>query len=253
MRRIICFLAIVFLCSPFAWAAIDSAYRQGLEEANELYSQSKYEQALQKYQKLSLTEATPEAYYNLGNANFKTKKLGRAIAAYEKAKLLAPRDGDIRKNLRYAASLIQSKMPDQGSLYLKEIESVFSYVSLVELQITALMFVSLIFVWMIVLLMLSRNPFRGWVLRTLTTFFIISASLCGMKYYLDARLTYAVVIRPDAEVRYGPSRDDKVVFRLPEGMKILIMEDREGWKRVQLSGKDSGWIPKDDLELIKAV
>ena len=59
------------------------------------------------------------------------------------------------------------------------------------------------------------------------------------------------MIRPDSEVRYGPSKDEKVVFRLSEGLKVRLLEDREGWEKVQISNKDNGWIAKDDVKIIK--
>src|SRR5204862_132447 len=41
-------------------------------------------------------------YFNLGNALFKSGRIGRAIANYRLAEQLAPRDPDIRANLRFA-------------------------------------------------------------------------------------------------------------------------------------------------------
>jgi tetratricopeptide (TPR) repeat protein len=40
--------------------------------------------------------------YNLGNAYYRTGKIGRAIACYERAATLAPRDDDVRANLERA-------------------------------------------------------------------------------------------------------------------------------------------------------
>lgn len=233
-----------------AWA-LDVSYAKTLKEANTLYSKSQYEAALDKYQKLSLIEPTPEVFYNLGNSYYKTKKLGEAIAAYEKAKLLAPRDSDIRKNLKFAVGSIPSKITDQRDWTLRELDNLFSYFTLIECEIVALALVAVTLVWMIVLLAFGHHPFRGWIIRTFVTLILLSAAGCGLKYYFSNVQTSGVVIRQDAEVRYGPARDEKVVFRLPEGLKIRLLEDREGWERVQLPNNDTGWISKDDLEVIR--
>ncbi|MBI4398366.1 MAG: tetratricopeptide repeat protein [Candidatus Omnitrophica bacterium] len=230
--------------------AVDSGYQSEFKKAGTLYQSSKYEQALEKYQKLSLIEATPEAYYNLGNAYFKSKKLGLAIAAYEKAKRLAPRDADIRKNLNYASSLIQSKISDPEGKISKDIENLFSYVTWTELQIVMLAVLGIIFLWMLLLLVLGRNPFRGWVNRVLWLMFGTVLLVHAAKYYTELERNYGIVIRADAEVRYGTSRDDKTVFRLPEGLKVRLLEERQGWQKVQISSKDSGWMNGEDLAIV---
>jgi len=250
MKRILFVFFIFVSCSlSLAWA-LDASYAKTLKAANQLYAQSKYELALNKYQKLVLIEATPEAYYNLGNAYFKTKKLGEAIAAYEKAKMLAPRDSDIRKNLKFASSLIQSKIIDKQDWFFRELEQGLSFVSLVECEIIALVIVGLTLTWMILLLAFGRNPFRGWIFKSFIMILVIAGVASGIKYYFVHKTAFGIVIRPDAEVRFGPSRDEKVVFRLPEGLKVRFLEEREGWERVQLTSKDTGWIPKDDVEII---
>jgi len=251
MKKLYALTFVFIFAFGFSAWALDANYAKTLSEANDLYSKSKYDAALEKYQKLSLIEATPEAYYNLGNVYFKTKQLGPAIAAYETAKILAPRDSDIRNNLKFAYSLVQSKLAQTKDWYLKDLESAFSYFSITEVEIAALGLSAATALWMILLLMFGRSPFRGWVFRSLITLVLSMAVIYGLKYYFYFGQTSGVVIRPDSEVRYGPSKDEKVVFRLPEGLKVRLLEEREGWEKVQISNKDNGWIAKDDVKIIK--
>ncbi|MEK7243343.1 MAG: tetratricopeptide repeat protein [Thermodesulfobacteriota bacterium] len=64
---------------------------------------------------------SPEAvfFYNLGNSYFKTKKIGLAILAYERARLLEPRNSDILYNLNYAKGILEYKIEDKRNWYLK--------------------------------------------------------------------------------------------------------------------------------------
>ena len=48
-------------------------------------------------------------YYNLGNADFKLKEYGRAIASYQRGLRLAPREQDILTNLRYVRGVTKDK------------------------------------------------------------------------------------------------------------------------------------------------
>ncbi len=254
MKRIFLFIIIFSLCSSgfaFSAFALDAAYQNTFKEANDLYLKGDYEAAAKKYRKLSLLEPTAESFYNLGDAYYKTKKLGRAIAAYEKASLISPRDQDIRKNLRFLKTLIQSKIPDTRPWIFREIEKYVSFITFLEWQIIILGIISVSLLWMIVLLIFGRNPFRSWVLQGLIILFIMAGLGAGLRYYFSVYYKYGIVIRQDSEARYGASKDEKVVFRLPEGLKIRILEERGSWLRIQLTNKDTGWILKDDLELIK--
>src|SRR5262249_15844893 len=73
------------------------------DEANRLYEQARFSDALDAYQKMLAGGKISEAiYFNLGNALFKSGQTGRAIAAYRQAERLAPRDADVQANLRFA-------------------------------------------------------------------------------------------------------------------------------------------------------
>ena len=50
-------------------------------------------------------------YYNLGNACFKSGKLGEAILWYERARRLLPHDEDIEANLRFANLVKKDRDP----------------------------------------------------------------------------------------------------------------------------------------------
>lgn len=74
-----------------------------LDEANQKFAAGNFAEAATIYQKL-LDERGADAtvYYNLGNAYQNQKNLGHAILAYERARLLTPRDPDLRANLGMA-------------------------------------------------------------------------------------------------------------------------------------------------------
>src|SRR5439155_12340909 len=79
------------------------------DEANRLYEQGKFREAVTGYQRLINRGVRSSAvYFNSGNASFKAGDFGRAIANYRCAQYLAPRDRDIRANLRFA----RARVPD---------------------------------------------------------------------------------------------------------------------------------------------
>ena len=63
--------------------------------ANELYAKGKFADAANLYEKVLQTGGqSPALLFNCGNAEFKAGHLGKAIAAYRQAELLAPRDAE---------------------------------------------------------------------------------------------------------------------------------------------------------------
>ncbi|HXE53779.1 MAG TPA: hypothetical protein VN541_12225, partial [Tepidisphaeraceae bacterium] len=93
---------------PIAFALIFStrllsAEADAFSAANRLYSEGRFAEACAAYERLLGTGATsPALEFNDGNAEIKVGHLGKAIAAYRRAALLAPRDPEVRANLEFA-------------------------------------------------------------------------------------------------------------------------------------------------------
>jgi tetratricopeptide (TPR) repeat protein len=73
------------------------------DDANAKFKSGDYAGAAASYEE-SLVKSGPDAavYYNLGNSYQNLKQYGPAILAYERARLLAPRDPDLLANLALA-------------------------------------------------------------------------------------------------------------------------------------------------------
>lgn len=84
-------------------AAASSASAGSFEQANQQFAAGDFKAAAASYEK-SIADDGPDAaaYFNLGNAYQSLKQYGPAILAYERARLLTPRDPDLRANLTLA-------------------------------------------------------------------------------------------------------------------------------------------------------
>src|SRR5262249_11164242 len=88
-----------------AWCAVLALVLgpvQAFNEGNKLYAQKDYAGAVQAYEQALQGGHDARAHYNLGNALFRTGKIGEAIANYRRAYYLAPRDRDVEANLTFA-------------------------------------------------------------------------------------------------------------------------------------------------------
>ncbi len=70
------------------------------EEANTLYNEGKYAEAIDKYSVILDTDHhSASLYFNLANAHYKLNNIAPSIYYYEKALQLAPTVRDIKYNL----------------------------------------------------------------------------------------------------------------------------------------------------------
>src|SRR5881396_3448439 len=97
---------LLLCCCASAFARADNI-ASAFEQANRLYEQGQFPEAAAAYQKIIVNgQVSPALYFNLGNALFKSGQIGRAILNYRLAEQLAPRDPDIRANLRFARNQV---------------------------------------------------------------------------------------------------------------------------------------------------
>jgi tetratricopeptide (TPR) repeat protein len=71
-------------------------------KGNASYTQSDFHEAIGSYEEALHHITSAPVYYNLGNAYFKSGRIGKAIINYRRARFLAPRDPDINHNLDFA-------------------------------------------------------------------------------------------------------------------------------------------------------
>lgn len=95
MYRVILFISIHLLVLNGYSASIG-------EQAQKSYRDGNYTEAIDKWQKevQSLNCRKPQAYFNLGNAQFKNKSYGQALANYEKSLREDYNQEDIKFNIK---------------------------------------------------------------------------------------------------------------------------------------------------------
>ena len=237
--------------APVAAEGISGAEKLSVDSAHQAYKQRDFERARALYE--ALAEKHPESWqlhYNLGNTYFKLQKIGKAVLHYERARRMEPRDYELRSNLNYVQGVIEYKVEDKRNWYLIQWLRLAGWLNFEEAFSLALVLYAfgaglLAWKWF------SRR--EGKIFRLIPAvliFFSLSLAPAATKY-LEARVfREAVVIAPQVEVRYGPSSADKVAFRLVDGLKVQVEEERGDWFLVRLVNGESGWCEAKDLERI---
>jgi tetratricopeptide (TPR) repeat protein len=243
LRRYI-YSALV-LVGLFGLSAAVAAPGDDFKAANQLYDNGKFAEAAAAYEKIE--PKTAHVYYNLGNAWFRQNKLGLAILDYARARQLAPRDPDIVANLKFAQQRLgvdEINTPPQATQRLLR--------SVVESRTASEWSVGeLVGLWLLALTIGARVYFPK--LRT-GVLIVAVAGLAGFGFSTFA-LTYqvigdhaapqAIVVNGETEARFAPVPDSTVHFRLAEGTRVSIREDRGQWLFVERADGQQGWVKSE--------
>ncbi len=244
------FVLVMSVALPYA-AAGGGDPKSIFQQANTAYRASDYQQAAFLYEKLiGVGVKDADVHYNLGNAYFKEKKIGPAILEYERAKKKDPRNRDVYANLNYTRGLLEYRVDDKRNWYLKALESALGYFTGKEIGILAL-FCGVLF-WVSWGLALHFHPDapRDGKQKTLLVLTLLFLSFWILKGSYARTGQEAIVLKPQASVRYGPSYKDQVAVKLGEGMKVHVGKKAGDWSRIILSNGETGWIANEEIGII---
>jgi tetratricopeptide (TPR) repeat protein len=226
------------------------------DQANRMYEQGKFIEAAAAYQQvISLGHNSATVYYNLGNAWFKAGQFGRAIAAYRRAEDLAPRDPNIRFNLNFARKQVSGANTGISTLWERWVS---------RFTVNEWTAASAVAFWLLFVLLIFREvrpAFRrslGAYLATAAALAVALTAMAGLAVYDRTRIHKAVVVVPQAVVRYGPLEDSRVYYQLRDGSEILVLDEKrsgqsESWLQVRdpgHGGRRVGWLKRDQVVLL---
>jgi len=248
MKRYIFLFAL--LISFSSWAQ-----NTPITQANELYKKGEFEKAVKAYQfVLDTGIESPEIYYNLANAYYKTGHVAPAILNYERAKLLAPNDKDIAYNLELAQKHVVDKLEVLPEFFLTRwyngILNDFSADSWGWFSIA--LFISFLLFAGIYLFSHSANIKKiGFFLGIFTLLFSgICYSFANKQNKIMTQRKQAIVFTPSVTIKGSPDESGTELFLLHEGTKVKVIDSLGDWRNIQLSDGNEGWLNKKDIEII---
>lgn len=256
---LILFLLIYPACGELAFGNTETETLKPesiFEEANIAYRNGDFRTAAEKYQQLCDEGYTGgNLYYNLGNAYFKLGAKGLAVLNYERARRLIPGDADLRANLSYVLSGVQEGISDWKYEFLKFLTGLAPVEQLAVN--TSVCFFGLAFLVILGILKpvplknLVEGEFRKWWNGVVIVWALIFCLFCslGLLTFWDQSRDHAVAIK-DGDVRFEPSKAATLHYKLNEGSRVLILEEREDWLKVKRVDGKRGWVEKDCLEMI---
>lgn len=240
-------IGMLFSCSLYADSPQD-LFKQG----NAAYAQGKFEESARLYQSAYEGGLQNDAlFYNLGNAAYKSGQLGRAVLNYERAFRRSSGDRDVIYNLRLATTKAGDPEVPLNALpalvwrlfFMLSLNTLTALASLVSLGLA---------VWLGFVLAGKASWKIDAVVPALFVLFVLGAWL-GARIYFYER-PEGVVLTSVAEVRSGPNTSYPANFTVPEGHRVLILDEQEpvaGWIEVGLPDQGlKGWVPDASVEKI---
>ena len=218
-------------------------------EANRAYKESQYLQAIDGYiELLGLGYINGHVYYNLANAYVRSGQLGKAILNYERAKLLIPRDADLKFNLRYALDQRQDAISSTQN-FLRQ-----AFFWLDDLTFDELLWsfgvLNILFWGILVMRLFARPEWTYYLLIIMMIFWLVFGVSLGMKWQQLATDIRAVILANEVDVLAGPDSNDTILFKLHEGTIIHRERIEDDWSLIRLSENKRGWIKSADIEAI---
>ena len=226
-----------------------------LEEVNALYAAGNYSGAATACEELIMKEGpSASRLYTLGNARMQLKEHGPAILAYERALLLAPRDSDIRANLKAARTAAGVAEEREDPAWWEYPLHWFSLAEWSWITIVAAVLAGA---------GLAAGGFAGAVRRrswmpALVPVFaggLLLGSLGGFAlWHRRGEKDLGIVTSPGkATLRLSPFTSSDAAGDCGAGRTVILGECVSGWVYVRPTGSSTaGWLPEGEAPALMA-
>ena len=220
---------------------------QLMNDGNEFYKNGNWEGAIDSYGKI-LNQGYESAalYYNLGNAYFKTGRLGQAILNYERGLKLKPGDDDLQFNLRLANTRTIDKIQEVPKLFITEWWDLFISV----FNVSGWAFVVLLFFLAVLIFIglyfmsgsinLQRLSIYGGIVSGISLVVLIVVLM--LAYSREATSDYGIVLADTVNVKVSPTEESSDSFVIHEGLKFEIQDKLDNWVKIKLADGKVGWL-----------
>jgi tetratricopeptide (TPR) repeat protein len=261
-------LALILLPASTAQAASSPANATELfHQANALFRQANEESATDP-QAASATYAKAilrfeqiireggiengKLYYNVGNAYFRTRDIGRAIANYRRAQDLIPHDANVAQNLEFARSRRADRI--EVPARQKVAQSLFFW----HYDLTARTKATLL-AWFLLTgwgaaagRLFYPRPSLIWIAGTGGVLAVLFLGSLLLDARAEATVREGVIVAPEVVARKGDSETYEPSFKEPlhAGTEFRIREEREGWTQAELGDGRTCWLPEKAFERI---
>ncbi|MFC1549167.1 tetratricopeptide repeat protein [Candidatus Omnitrophota bacterium] len=218
---------------------------------NDYYEKGEYQKAIDEYQKvISRGYESGPLCYNMGDAYFKSGKLGMAILNYERATYIMPRDADLKANYRFAREMVKGKpIKGKGIWQWRHIRMIITNFTINELTwLSSTMYILILILMSLAIVRPNMNRKLS-IVAVICFLFMVFNIVVIWKKVGDMK-TGAITIAREPDALFGPFDTATKFFTLYEGNPVNILKAKDDWYKVRRADGKIGWIKKNDVERI---
>ncbi|MGE4586416.1 MAG: tetratricopeptide repeat protein [Mangrovibacterium sp.] len=226
-----------------------------LVQANRNYAAGRYEQAVKQYLEILNSKIeSAEVYYNLGNAWYKSGQYTRAIINYERARLLAPRDEDIRFNLELANQHVVDAIDPLPQVFFirwwNKLANQHTADGWARISLSSFILALILAGFFFFSKSSGIKRLAFWLGIPGIVISVFSYNFAARQEKLLTGHRFAIITQPSVTVKSSPSEGGTDLFLIHEGLKIEIRDSLGSWKEIRLADGNQGWLPENSLEKI---
>lgn len=232
-----------------AGPSVDAMFREGCD----LYEKGDFSSALADFEAIKdegIRNAT--VYFNLGNCYYRERQIGKAVANYRRALVLAPRDADVRANLGLVRRSLGTGDTTAAYTLGQRGPSGFALFSPRQFQAIFLVAYYLAAVFLLGALFLKHSLRRPAIYALAASVLIAGLAFALSRHSIShlKSVTEAVVIADRAALKSGPGSAFDEISALPDGLELRQRARSGMWVEVQLPTGEVGWVREADIEAI---
>ena len=246
---------LLFLLVSAPAAGSDGRAEKLFDAANTAYVNNDFLTATEYYDSIAaMGLQSAGLYYNMGNAYFKSGKIGAAILYYNKAQRLAPLNSDIDYNLTVANTYTRDNIGSVPQFFARRwIVGFRSLLSSNAWAWLSVLFFGLLMVgallYLLPLSLGARKTGLGLGIAS-AAIFALSVTFASVQRRESLHPREGVVMMTALPVKSSPDASSKDLFVLHEGTKVEITDALNDWREITLSDGHSGWIMESSIALI---
>ena len=246
---------VLFLLALTPAVCNDRKAEQLFDAGNTAYVNNDFHTAAEYYDSIvGMGLQSAGLYYNMGNAYFKSGKIGSAILYYNKAQRLAPLNSDIDYNLTVANTYTRDNIGNVPQFFARRwIDGLRSALSSNTWAWLSVLFFGLLSVgallYLLPLSLAARKTGLGIGVAS-AALFALSVTLSSVQRGESLHPDEGIVMITAAPVKSSPDASSKDLFVLHEGTKVKVTDALNDWREITISDGHSGWVAASSIALI---
>jgi tetratricopeptide (TPR) repeat protein len=238
-------LLIFFVCIGLCYGETS---QERFAQANQLYEEVKYPEALQIYLEIEKSTSHWKLFYNIGNCYYKLNQYVNAKIYFLKAQRFKPFDQSIQKNIEIVNKKFSDKIPGEKQDFVTRV--VKKIETLLSLNVFTVLLLISIFLFNLFLFGLFKKGKNKIILYGVSFSLVITLLILGyhiIRVEKVNRQNTAVIITHNSKLRSGPGDSNTVLFKVNPGLKVKIIDQSRGWYQVSASSQIAGWVKSDSI------